>query len=375
MRSCIGLCMLLIAVSVHAQVPPATPGAIDASVRRGVDYLIGKQNPDGSWGSARRTKDLNIYAPVPGSHLGFRAGTTALCVSALIEVNDPRATDALARGEAWLLRELPNVRRADATAIYNVWAHAYGIQALVRMLGRHPAPDRQAEIKKVILGQIDRLGRYAFLGGGWGYYDFEHHTQQPAGNATSFTTATVLIALREAHDAGIEVPQTLVDHGLRALRRQRKPDFTYLYSDSFIHYTMRGINRPGGSLGRSQVCNAAMRLWGDTDITDAVLDQWLNRLFDRNGWLSIGRKRPVPHESWFAVAGYFYYYGHYYAGYCLRMLPPDQRPEHAGRLAGLMIGLQEADGSWWDYPLYDYHQPYGTAMALMTLVRADVRRE
>ena len=34
-----------------------------------------------------------------------------------------------------------------------------------------------------------------------------------------------------------------------------------------------------------------------------------------------------------------------------------------------MLDRQEKDGSWWDYPLYDYHQPYGTAFALMTLHR------
>ena len=38
-------------------------------------------------------------------------------------------------------------------------------------------------------------------------------------------------------------------------------------------------------------------------------------------------------------------------------------------LATLMLDRQEKDGSWWDYPLYDYHQPYGTAFALMSLHR------
>jgi hypothetical protein len=31
--------------------------------------------------------------------------------------------------------------------------------------------------------------------------------------------------------------------------------------------------------------------------------------------------------------------------------------------------VQEKDGSWWDFPLYNYHQQYGTAFALMTLGR------
>ena len=87
---------------------------------------------------------------------------------------------------------------------------------------------------------------------------------------------------------------------------------------------MMGINRPGGSLGRSQACNLALRLWGDAKVTDQVLKEWLDRLITRNGWLDIGRKRPIPHESHFQVAGYFYYFGHYYATLCA------EAPAHAG---------------------------------------------
>ena len=38
------------------------------------------------------------------------------------------------------------------------------------------------------------------------------------------------------------------------------------------------------------------------------------------------------------------------------------------------MGLQEKDGSWWDFPLYDYHQQYGTAMAIMSLHRCRLRK-
>ena len=132
---------------------------------------------------------------------------------------------------------------------------------------------------------------------------------------------------------------------------------------------MREINRPGGSLGRTQCCNCALREWGDTSITDDVIKSWLVRLYVRNGWLDIGRKRPVPHESWFQVAGYFYYFGHYYAALSLKQLPEDQQAPFRPMLARLMLDRQEKNGSWWDYPLYDYHEPYGTAYALMTLQR------
>ncbi|MFM1995826.1 MAG: hypothetical protein RLZZ111_213, partial [Planctomycetota bacterium] len=41
--------------------------------------------------------------------------------------------------------------------------------------------------------------------------------------------------------------------------------------------------------------------------------------------------------------------------------------------ARIILDVQDADGSWWDYPLYDYHQPYGTGYALMTLHRCRPR--
>ena len=130
---------------------------------------------------------------------------------------------------------------------------------------------------------------------------------------------------------------------------------------------MMPVNRPGGSLGRSQACNLAMRLWGDKEVTDDVLRTWLDRLFARNCWLDMGRKRPIPHESWFQVAGYFFYYGHYYAALCIEQLPAADRRPYQDQLAHVLLPLQEKDGSWWDFPLYDYHQQYGTAFALMAL--------
>ena len=36
---------------------------INDAITRGVDFLIAKQNPSGSWGSAPKTKGLNINAP------------------------------------------------------------------------------------------------------------------------------------------------------------------------------------------------------------------------------------------------------------------------------------------------------------------------
>ncbi len=352
--------------------PPVSDGSIYSAIHRGVEFLIEDQNSNGSWGSPTRTKGLNIYAPVPGAHHAFRTATTALCISALIEVDSPNeeATEALDRAEQWLFENLPRLRRATGDAIYNVWGHGYSVQALVRMYRRHgDDAEKQAKIVELIELQYEMLDRYESVDGGWGYYDFRYQGKKPTSSSISFVNGAVLIAFAEAKQIGVEPPKRLVDRAIAATIRQQKPDFSYLYGEYLQYQPMRGINRPGGSLGRSQCCNGALRMWGDKKITDNVLKNWIYRLYVRNGWLDIGRKRPIPHESWMQVAGYFYYFGHYYAALCIDLLPPDQRAPYQAMLSELILNLQEKDGSWWDYPLYDYHQPYGTAFALMTLQR------
>lgn len=349
-----------------------TETEITSAINRGIEFLLVDQNPNGSWGSPTRTKGLNIYAPVPGAHHAFRTATTSLCIASLIETesDDAKVTEALDRSEAWLMEHLPELRRATGDAIYNVWGHGYAIQALVRMHGRHEGDaEKQAKIVELVESQLDRLTRYESVDGGWGYYDFRYQANQPTSSSISFVNGAILVALFDAQSIGVEPSQRIVDRAIAAIKRQRKPDFSYLYGEYLQYRPMREINRPGGSLGRSQCCNVALRLWGDTLITDNVLKNWLYRLYVRNGWLDIGRKRPVPHEAWMQVAGYFYYFGHFYAARCIDQLPAAERKPYQAMLARLILDRQEKDGSWWDYPLYDYHQPYGTAYALMTLQR------
>jgi hypothetical protein len=352
--------------------PPVDPHALETAITRGIDFLLARQNKDGSWGSARSTKGLNVYAPVPGSHQAFRTAVTSMCIAALLETAGSRAgaAEAVDRAEAWLIDNLPKLRRADGTAIYNNWGHAYAIHALVRLLATKPEDQaRQQQLKTLLAGQIDMLQRYECVDGGWCYYDLEVRAKRPGGSSISFVSATVLVALHEAKQTGIEIPEKMVERAVASIQRQRKPDFSYLYGEYLKYEPMREINRPAGSLGRSQACNVALRLWGDERVTDAIVCTWLNRLFARNGWLDVGRKRPVPHESFAQVAGYFFYYGHYYAARCLELLPTEQRAGYQDHLAQVLLRLQEKDGSWWDFPLYDYHQQYGTAFALMSLAR------
>jgi hypothetical protein len=351
--------------------PPAQV-SIRKAIADGVSFLLDTQNPDGSWGSSDASRPFQVYAPIPGAHHAFRAAVTGMCVSALIETqsSDERVPSAIDQGEAWLLEHLMNVRRATGDTMYNVWAHAYGIQALVRLYRRADGDSaKQDRLRAAIEQQMKMLDRYESVDGGWGYYDFLAQAAVPTSASTSFVNASVLIALKEAEELGIEQNGRTIRRAIDSTNRQQLRDYSYMYGEYLKYRPAREINRPGGSLARSHACNVALRRWGDDSITDSILKNWLYRLYVRNGWLSIGRKRPIPHEAWFQVAGYFYYYGHFYAAYAIDELEPEDRPPYQDHLAAIILQYQETDGSWWDYPFYDYHRPYGTAYALMTLQR------
>jgi len=323
--------------------------------------LIIDQNKNGSWGSPTRTKNLNIYAPVPGAHHAFRAGATGLALAGLLDSNDtrPKTLASIEKAKAWMKLHMPKLRRATQQSSYNIWGHAYGLRALTRLYLRETNPSQKLEWRVLAKEQLELLNRYEDVNGGWGYLDHidGFTSRKPSGLTTSFMTGTVLLAMHEARETfGFELDEAI-----------KTPDFVYVYSHNHRFRPRSSINRPAGSLARSQVCNAALRLFGDQTITDEVLETWATRFIEREGFLSIGRKRPVPHESHFSISGYFYYYGIFYFAESARLLPRNQQVKHAEKLAQLVLHRQEKNGSWWDYPLYDYHEPYGTGYSLLAL--------
>ena len=203
------LCLLLAATSLAAEptdsrvlIPKdrVTPAAVEAAITKGVDFLLRKQNPDGSFGGPTRTKGLNIYAPLPGAHDGYLIGTSGLAIASLVDAHDPRpqVRAALDKAEKWAFTKFPELRRADMTTTYNVWGHAYGLRALSRLYRTAAGdPARQAALKGLAQQQADLANRYEYLDGGWGYLHLfeEMRTQKPSGITTSFTSASVLLAM------------------------------------------------------------------------------------------------------------------------------------------------------------------------------------
>lgn len=381
-RTCVALLVLVLIGAGCARRAASTPsnsatqpmalprGPHADAIERGVKFLVRSQQPEGCWGTGLETRGLEIYSMVPGSHDAFRVATTALCVMALREAYDlpvPGLREAHARGVQYLVRN-GEARRDDGRLLYNVWAHTYALQALSVELRHHHDP----RVEAMARWHLDRMIRYATYVGGWNYYDFKAQTQRPSLGPTSFGTAAGLVALWEARRAGLQVPQSLIDASLRRVMEMRLPIGVYLYSLDHRYIPRLPANQIKGAVGRTQPCNYALWLWGYQGIGEAQVRQGLDLFFEHHAFLDMARKRPWPHEAWYQNSAYYYYFDHYYAALLVERLSPAARSEYAARLAAHVAPYQEPDdGSWWDYAMWDYHKPYGTAFAVMTLLRCD----
>jgi hypothetical protein len=343
-------------------------GAIDGAVR----WLVAHQQRDGSWGSHHSPRPIEVLASFPGSQEAFRVAATALCVMALEDAGsgDAGVLRAAERGLDFLLAHAA-VKRQSGLEHYNVWSFGYALQCFGEHLSRVPGDPRAQELRAACGVLLEKLERYQTKDGGWGYLSLGPvPTMQPSETSMSFTTATILIGAERARQAGVALPETLVRRALGEIERSRLPDGAFLYGDYLQYVPRLEINERSGSACRSPACLYALELF-DRPVTEADYKRALADLLVRYpDYQKASLRRPIPHESWYYISGYFYLYGHAYAAYVLERLPPGLQRNLAPLLIRALFYCRDPDGSFWDYPLYSYHKPYGTAFALIALVRA-----
>ena len=350
-----------------------SPAAIHTAIEKGVRFLVTTQNQNGSWGTPAPTFICDVWSPVPSCFETYEVAVSAMAVSALLEVGHGQlgVRRAIRRGADYLLARHP-ARRVEPGHLYNNWAHCYALEAFARLLAEEKDKSRQALYRRAAKIEIDRLVRYEYVDGGWGYYDFSQRTARPGKGSTSFMSATALVALRLAADQGIKVPRRLVKRATAIIAASRGADDSFAYSYSSLlrpHNPLRvGVSHKKGSLARTPACLLSLHQWGQP-ITQARFKKSLDDLEKHGHFLLIARKYPFPHEIWYQNSGYFVFYGYHYAAMVAELLPKSDRALASKQIAGHLLPLQEPDGCWWDYQLFGYHKTYGTAYVLMTLGR------
>ena len=154
---------------------------------------------------------------VPGSHDAFRVATTALCVMALREAGEKEAHD---KGVEYLVTK-GEARRDDGPLLYNTWAHTYAVQALSQeMMAKSPGADGpDPRLKKASRSTSSSSSSTRPTWAGGTTTTSRPRRRSPSMGPTSFGTAAGLVALWEAKQAGVDVPQKTVDRSIKAWSR------------------------------------------------------------------------------------------------------------------------------------------------------------
>jgi len=342
----------------------------EAARDRALDYLVRTQREDGGWGSS----SLELFSEAGFSvetYYAWQGSSHALAMMALQLVPEtPERRAALDRAvEYYLTVRIPQ-RGSDWDVDYS-WTALYAFVAATRL-----AEDQrfnQGELGERIAARGREhwaiLERNEVPSGGWAYYDDRPYTMRPKW-ATSFCTALVAPAVAAGERLGWITDPGHLQRTKRALERAALPNGAYQYnaSDPIPRPPVgESIDTVKGSLGRIQVCHWARFVLGDPVITVDRLEWGLDQLFEHHAFLDVARMRPIPHEGYYANAGYFYLFAHYYAAEVIQLLPADRREEYHAKLRPHLVKCQREDGSVCDFLGSSYTVIAGTAYAALAL--------
>jgi len=164
----------------------------------------------------------------------------------------------------------------------------------------------------------------------------------------------------DARKAGLTVPQPLIDRTVHRLEEMHLPTGAYLYGYDF-RYSPAAFpaHMVPGSLGRTQVANLALLTWQSGKVSQEQARKELKPFFSDHAAIEMGRSGLIRTrrgtDVWLLL-----YFGHYYASALLCRVGGATAGPDAKKLANeFILPHQEADGSWWDYAMWDYHKPYG----------------
>jgi len=353
-------------------VPQDVPVGADegrTALNKALAWIVGKQNPDGSWG----TETVESLFEMNYSNASFGAWKLAggaISTLALLGAEEtPERRKALEKSVEFILSS-PVHKRGNDWDIDNNWAALYVtvfLETLARDARFQAEPwkskiaARGAEYLKHLEEQQDPLG-------GWGYYEGIVVSRRPTWS-TSFSTACVVPALLGAKELGWPVDAKMLERAVEYVRRCSLPNGAYEYDLRPIPRMSGGenINDVKGSLGRIQVCNWARHAAKDPRVGLEKLREGLKVFFDNHQFLDVARMRPIPHEAYYANAGYFYFFGHYYAARVIECLPEAEREAWHARLRAEIVKAQGKEGQFIDFVGSFYSYTYATGFAALAL--------
>lgn len=353
----------------HTDVPRTlSPTEGRAALVKGLDWLVANQNEDGSWATGVLDGVLEQGFSIE-TFYSWQVAANGLACMALREAPEtPERLRALERGLEWLGQTRVPQRGSDWDIDF-VWAGLYGFIAAAEIAQDPRFQQGEWPAKLAALGKhyLTILEENQAPSGGWGYYDDPIYSRRPKW-ATSFSTATVLPALRAGEKLGWVSDKRLCERGIEYIKRCALPNGAYAYDLAPTPWLGGdSINQVQGSLSRIQVCNWALFSLGEPRVTVEKLREGLEQFFEHHRFLDVAYMDPVPHEAYYFNSGYFYLFGHYYAAKVIELLPQPEREGWHARLRPHLAKVMRKEGWSSDFLTSAYMQVAGTAYSALAL--------
>jgi hypothetical protein len=329
MRTFSFLSLLVMLVANAAVRAEDVPAAYQATLQKGLDYLVKQQHRDGHWEAPG--------VPYPTAMTGVSAMALLMDGSTLRE---GKYKDNLLRACDYLMSKArpngmigdPNIPGESARYMYG---HGYAVLFLSCVYGEEEEGERRKRLEE-ILTKACKFSRDAQTNrGGWGYLSAKERGDFDEGSVT----ITQVQALRAARNAGIPVPPEAITMAQKYLKDSTTAEGGVIYS----------LSRGGGNDARPALTAAAIACGFSTgDYKSALIKKWFK--FCQGHLSTLGDVR-LGHDEY---THYYYAQAVYFLGDTgWKEMFPNDPPDKAVTWTAYrkatfdnLVTTQQTDGSW-----------------------------
>ncbi|MBW3598295.1 MAG: terpene cyclase/mutase family protein [Planctomycetes bacterium] len=296
-----------------------TPVA-DRAIQRGLEWLAGRHNDDGSFASGSYGRNVGVCA-LAGLAFMSEGSTPG---RGRYGANVSRIVDYLLEHT----QETGYVHASGAASHGPMYGHGFATMFLAEVYGMTPRSDIREKLAKAVQLIVNTQNAE----GGWRY-------QPQRMDADLSVTVCEIMALRAARNAGINVPVGVVERTIDYVKRCQNPDGGFMYMTT------------GGASAFPRSAAGIVALYSAGVYEGREIDQGLEYLMQH-----------LPRGDNFGRESH-YFYGHYYGVQAMWHAGGDYWRQWYPAIRDALLARQRDDGSWLD----QISPEYGTAMASIIL--------
>jgi hypothetical protein len=349
-----------------ANAAEARPGRPEDALVPALGWLAARRRSDGSWIDSSELEGGSTAANSISVAVDVLAARALLAHRAHRPVDVERETSlALARARASLAAR----STAPTYMTYEVWSDALTLELVVDLLeAGNASVEVQGELRALGSDIAAALATRRRTNGGWSYFETTSLEEGAAKleQSISFVTATVVLALVRAIDAGVEIDAAMLERGLDALEAMRSDTGVFAYM-LWSHQERAPEVKPAGAAGRAPLCELALLRGGRSD--EERLSGALAQFFAHSASLAKEAGKALMHSGTEGQGCHYVLYDYATAAHAIAALPAKDRKPYRARLLVLLEATRRSDGAFFDAPFLG--PASGTSMALLAFAELE----